>query len=71
VLVTGARWVVAVSGAVLRLFPASRRPARMLESNRRMFGFDVGLGWLDRDRSAAELLALIERYRVPRAFRSA
>jgi hypothetical protein len=62
----GARWVVAVTGALLRILPGHRRPGdpvRMLEANRRMFGFDIGLGWADRDRSAGELLALIERYR--------
>ena len=66
----GARWVVASAGALLRILPGGRRPgdpARMLESNRRMLGFDVGLGWADRDRSAGRLLALIERYRTLRS----
>jgi hypothetical protein len=66
----GARWVVAVSGALLRILPAARRPGdpvRLLAANRRMLGFDIGLGWADRDRSARELLELIERYRALRS----
>ena len=67
------RWLVAGTGAGMRrVLPGSvpgdpgsaSTAAGMLAYNRESFGFDVGLGWADRDRPADELLELIERYRA-------
>jgi hypothetical protein len=73
-----ARRLVAACGAIVRQLlpgaipgdPGSVAPADgTLRYNRATTGYDVCLGWMDRDRSARKLVELIEQYRgaSPRA----